>query len=457
MIGSGIFISPKGVLRQTNSVGMSLVVWAVCGAVAMLGSLSYAELGTMMPTSGGEFSYMKDGFGPPLAFMYSWVAVLLIKTSSLSAISTVFGQYAAEAFYSSPECPPPVYVIKMLTVTAIVLLIVINCISSKSATSLQVAMTAAKLFALVLIICVGIVRIFQGHTEYISPSVSFDGSSTRIFAYGIAFYQGLWAYDGWNQLNYAVEELQNPYKNLPRAVMIGIPLVTIVYLLTNIAYFTVLSPDDLLASNAVAVTFANRMLGPMAWIIPLCVCFSTFGASNGILFTAARLAMVCSREGHMISIVSMVNVHRKTPMAALIFEGVIAIVMVIPNDFDSLVNYFSFTSWMFYGLSCLAHIVLRFTHPEWKRPIRIPLVIPLLVVIFSIYLVLAPVIDDPSLPWLFAALFVLAGLFLYFPFVKMGLRIKPFDYITLFMQQLLQSAPSKFVAPEDDSKESTDL
>lgn len=90
-----------------------------CCCLLSVGSLSYAELGTMMPTSGGEFSYMKDGFGPPLAFMYSWVAVLLIKTSSLSAISTVFGQYAAEAFYSSPECPPPVYVIKMLTVTAI--------------------------------------------------------------------------------------------------------------------------------------------------------------------------------------------------------------------------------------------------------------------------------------------------------------------------------------------------
>lgn len=457
MIGSGIFISPKGVLRQTESVGMSLIVWAVCGLIAVLGSLSYAELGTMMPKSGGEFTYMKDGFGAPLGFLYSWVAVLLIKPSSISAISAVFGQYATEVFYDSPDCPPPTSLVKMVTVAAIILLTCINCLSTKSATSLQIAMTAAKLFALVLIICVGFVRMFQGYTEHISPSASFEGSSTQVFAYGIAFYQGLWAYDGWNQLNYVVEELKNPYRNLPLAIIIGIPLVTVVYLLTNIAYFTVLSPAELLASPAVAITFANRMLGPMAWIIPLCVCFSTFGATNGSLFAAARLAMVCSREGHMISFVSMVNFYRKTPIPAVVFQGVLAIIMVIPNDFDQLVNYFSFTSWMFYGLSCLAHIVLRFTHPEWKRPIKITPIIPAIVFIFSIYLVIAPVIDEPSLPWLIATLFVLAGLLVYYPLVYKGYRIKAFDYITIFIQYVFQSAPSRYVAPEEDEEESTTL
>ncbi|PIK41479.1 putative b(0,+)-type amino acid transporter 1 isoform X2 [Apostichopus japonicus] len=119
MIGSGIFISPKGVLQQTESVGMSLVVWTLCGVAAMLGSLSFAELGTIIPTSGGEFSYIKTGFGPPLAFLYSWVAVLLIRTSTLAAITTIFAQYLAEAFSSSSSCSPPSYIVKIIAVNAI--------------------------------------------------------------------------------------------------------------------------------------------------------------------------------------------------------------------------------------------------------------------------------------------------------------------------------------------------
>ncbi|XP_038067086.1 b(0,+)-type amino acid transporter 1-like isoform X6 [Patiria miniata] len=448
MIGSGIFVSPKGVLTQTDSVGMSLVVWLLCGVLATMGALCYAELGTVIPKSGAEYAYLFY-LGPIPAYLFAWTSTIVIKPSSLSIIALSFGAYVAEPFFSS-ECGPPPMAIKMFAALAILLIVFINCASVKWATAVQNFFTAAKLLALVIIIIVGFVKLIQGDVRYLTPSTSFQGSSTNVFAYGIAFYQGLWAYDGWNQLNYITEELVKPHRNLPLAIIIGIPLVTVLYLLVNIAYFTAMSPDELLQSGAVAVTFANRTLGVMAWLMPVAVAFSTFGAANGTCFTAGRLTFVAAREGHMVEILSMVHVKRYTPFPALVFQSFIAILMLLPGDFESLVNYFSFAAWLFYGGTVAALLVLRYKHPEWHRPIKVPILIPIIVLIASVYLVIAPIIDEPALEYLFAFLFILAGLIFYVPFVHYK-YVPPFmKHITVFFQLLLEVAPTSYFEPEED-------
>ncbi|XP_038067081.1 b(0,+)-type amino acid transporter 1-like isoform X4 [Patiria miniata] len=449
MIGSGIFVSPKGVLTQTDSVGMSLVVWLLCGVLATMGALCYAELGCLIPKSGGEYYYLKDTFGNPVGFMLAWVTILMIKTSSLSIIALSFASYVLAPFFTG-ECATPVVIQKVLAASCIILIVFINCASVKWATAVQNFFTAAKLLALVIIIIVGFVKLIQGDVRYLTPSTSFQGSSTNVFAYGIAFYQGLWAYDGWNQLNYITEELVKPHRNLPLAIIIGIPLVTVLYLLVNIAYFTAMSPDELLQSGAVAVTFANRTLGVMAWLMPVAVAFSTFGAANGTCFTAGRLTFVAAREGHMVEILSMVHVKRYTPFPALVFQSFIAILMLLPGDFESLVNYFSFAAWLFYGGTVAALLVLRYKHPEWHRPIKVPILIPIIVLIASVYLVIAPIIDEPALEYLFAFLFILAGLIFYVPFVHYK-YVPPFmKHITVFFQLLLEVAPTSYFEPEED-------
>ncbi|KAJ8041411.1 b(0,+)-type amino acid transporter 1 [Holothuria leucospilota] len=455
MIGSGIFASPVGVLRQTESVGMSLIIWLLCGLVSTFGALCYAELGTMIPKSGAEFPYLYDTYGEPIAFLFSWVSILLTRPSSVSIIALTFAQYAVQPFFPEDECEPPSAILKMMGCVCVipVLIAFVNCISVKAATNVQVVFTAAKLIALVIIIVTGFVKLGQGNTEYLDPKVSFQGSSSNVFAYGIAFYQGLWAYDGWNQLNFITEELINPYRNLPLGIIIGIPLVTIVYLLTNIAYFAVMSPDEMLTSSAVAVTFANRTLGPMAWIIPFFVCCSTFGAANGSLFATGRLAYVVGREGHTIQILSMVHTSYITPQPALIFTSILSIAMLIPNDFDTLVNYFSFSSWIFYGLTAAAVTVLRIRHPEWKRPVKVPIVLSIVVAVISIYLVIAPIIDDPVFGYLYASIFILGGLIFYYPLVYKGYSPGFMNYVTVFFQNLMAVAPSYYTPPEEDESE----
>lgn len=250
-----------------------------------------------------------------------------------------------------------------------------------------------------------------------------------------------------NQLNYITEELQNPFRNLPLAIVIGIPLVTGCYILMNVSYFTVMTATELLQSQAVAVTFGDRVLYPASWVVPLFVAFSTIGAANGTCFTAGRLVFVAGREGHMLKILSYISVRRLTPAPAIIFYGIIATIYIIPGDINSLVNYFSFAAWLFYGLTVLGLIVMRFTRKELERPIKVPILIPIVVTLVSVYLVIAPIISEPALEYLYCVLFILSGLIFYYLFVhyKFAWAQKISKPLTMHLQMLMEVVP-----PEDD-------
>uniref|UniRef100_A0A671LWK3 Solute carrier family 7 member 9 n=1 Tax=Sinocyclocheilus anshuiensis TaxID=1608454 RepID=A0A671LWK3_9TELE len=230
MIGSGIFISPKVVLEGTGAVGPCLCVWAACGLPvhACAGTLCYAELGTMIMKSGGEYPYLMEGFGPVLAYLYSWSTIIMLKPSSFAIIALSCAEYASTSFY--PECTPPQVVTKCLAAACILIITVVNCLSVKLAYRVQNFFTAAKLLIIVIIVVSGIVLLAQGAT-------------TSFGAIGLAFYNGQWSCVVISFLN----------RNLPLAIIIGIPLVTVCYIFVNIAYLSVLTPIELLQSPAVAV------------------------------------------------------------------------------------------------------------------------------------------------------------------------------------------------------------
>ncbi|XP_013880492.1 b(0,+)-type amino acid transporter 1 [Austrofundulus limnaeus] len=439
MIGSGIFISPKSVLRYSGAVGPCLLIWTACGVLSTLGALCYAELGTMITKSGGEYSYLMEAFGNLLAYLYSWTTVMVLKPSSFAIITLSFAEYASAPFYAG--CTPPVLVLKCLSAAAIFIITTVNCLSVRLASFVQNFFTVAKLIIIIIIVVAGIVLMAQGNTENLSNA--FEGSATSFGAIGLAFYNGLWAYDGWNQLNFITEELKDPYRNLPLAIVIGIPLVTVCYVLVNVAYFTVMTPNDLLSSPAVAVTFGDRVLYPLSWIVPLFVVFSTFGSANGSCFTAGRLSYVAGREGHMVKILSYISLRRYTPSPALIFNGVLAFFYILPADINSLINYFSFAQWAFYGLTALALIVMRVTRKELKRPVKVPVILAVIMVLVSCYLVLAPIIDKPEVEYLYCTIFIFSGLLLYFPFVywKVNWVQKFTRPITMHLQLLLEVVP----------------
>ncbi|XP_056640503.1 b(0,+)-type amino acid transporter 1 isoform X3 [Diorhabda sublineata] len=438
MIGSGIFVSPSGLLERTGSVGMSFVIWMACGLLSLLGALAYAELGTMNTSSGAEYAYFMDAFGAPPAFLFSWASTLVLKPSQMAIICLSFGKYAVEAFVT--ECEPPEIVVKMVALLAMVVILYINCYSVNLATSVQNVFTAAKLVAVLIVVLGGAYKMIEGNTQHLKEP--FKNTQYSIGNIATAFYTGLWAYDGWNNLNYVTEEIKNPSRNLPRSIVIGIPLVTICYALINISYLTVMSPIEMITSEAVAVTFGNRVLGIMAWLMPLSVTISTFGSANGTLFAAGRLCFAASREGHLLDILSYVHIRRYTPSPGLIFHSLIAGAMVIYGTIDSLIDFFSFTAWIFYGGAMVALIVMRYTKPNYPRPYKVPIIIPYLVLVISVYLIIGPIVDKPTIEYLYATFFILGGMIFYIPFVHYKLRIPFMDGVTVFLQMLLEVAPT---------------
>uniref|UniRef100_A0A0L8I9U8 Amino acid permease/ SLC12A domain-containing protein n=1 Tax=Octopus bimaculoides TaxID=37653 RepID=A0A0L8I9U8_OCTBM len=251
MIGSGIFISPKGVLEASRSVGLTMIIWLGCGVIAMLSSLSYVELGTFITKSGGEFSYIMTGLPAVLAFLYSWCSVIVLRPSGLAVICLAFAEYVASPVFDS--CGPPVVFVKCLAAAAIIVITAINCYSTELAASIQVIFTVAKIIALIIIIIGGFVMMGRGNYKQ---------------KFCLLLFSCL--------------------LNLPLAIIIGIPLVTILYLLTNVSYLAVMTKRELLESATVGGLWGDRVLGVAAIIIPISVAMSTFGAANGSCFTSGR-------------------------------------------------------------------------------------------------------------------------------------------------------------------------
>ncbi|XP_040204470.1 b(0,+)-type amino acid transporter 1-like isoform X1 [Rana temporaria] len=439
MIGSGIFMSPQWVLHYMGSPGASLLIWAACGVLSMLGALSYAELGTVIRESGGEYIYILRNVGTLPAFLMAYTSIIVLRPASIAAISIGFSEYVVAAFYQ--DCPLPQVAVKCTAAACILVLSIINCLNVRLSASLMNFFTAAKLIALLIITVGGMVFLAKGNTQVFQNA--FENTAVGFGPVGVAFYQGLWSYDGWNNLNPVIEELKNPEVSLPRALMISIPLVTCIYLLVNVSYFAVMTPQEFLSSDAVAISWGLKVLGSWTWIMSLGAALSTFGSANGVFFSGGRVCFVAAREGHLPNILSMVHVKRLTPSPALILTSAISLIMIIPSDFSTIVNYTSFTTWLFYGTTIAGLIYMKIKKPDIPRPYKVPIIIPGIVLIAAIYLVLAPIIDSPQLEYLYVVLFILSGVIVYIPVVHYKWSPKCFRSITLYLQLLLEVSPAE--------------
>ncbi|XP_028995283.1 b(0,+)-type amino acid transporter 1 isoform X3 [Betta splendens] len=438
MIGAGIFMSPQFVLSTIGSPGASLVVWACCGLIAMLVGLCYAELGTAIPESGAEYVYILRTAGKVVAFIFIFNFITVMAPTSAAALALTVAKYVVALFYDS--CSPPELVVKCVAAGSIVLLAIVNCVSVRLATGIQVTCMVAKVLTLAVIAVGGIVMLIQGNTQNFNNS--FEGTQLGINSIGIAFYQGLWSYGGWGTVNYVTEELKNPKVNLPRAIIIAISLVTGLYLLVNVSYLTVMTPRELMTSSAVAVTWGNKVLGSWGWVMSVAAALSAFGSLNGTFFSGGRVCFVAAREGHMPDILAMAHVHRLTPSPALIFTAVVSLVVLIPGDFQSIVNFFSFTAWFFYAITLSGLLYLKIRKPELPRPYKVPIILPVLVLLAAIFLVLAPIVDDPQIEYLYVTLFMFSGAIIYVPFIHYKIFPHLLTKLTVFLQLFLEVAPA---------------
>ncbi|KAK2529936.1 Slc7a10 [Columba guinea] len=354
-------------------------------------------------------------------FLLLWSAVLIMYPTSLAVISLTFSNYVLQPVF--PNCIPPYNASRILSMVCLLLLTWVNSSSVRWATRIQDIFTAGKLLALTLIIIVGFIQIFKGNYEELIPSNAFNFWMTPSVGHlALAFLQGSFAFSGWNFLNYVTEELVDPrrqtrftawdgprqppgqqdpvpfqsrQRNLPRAIFISIPLVTFVYTFTNIAYFTAMSPQELLSSNAVAVTFGEKLLGYFSWVMPVSVALSTFGGINGYLFTSSRLCFSGAREGHLPSLLAMIHVKHCTPIPALLVCCFATLVIMLVGDTYTLINYVSFINYLCYGVTIIGLLVLRWKKPKIFRPIKVNLLVPITYLAFWAFLLIFSLYSEP--------------------------------------------------------------
>ncbi|CAG7828453.1 unnamed protein product [Allacma fusca] len=442
IIGSGIFISPGGILQNTNNIWAAMIVWAMAGMISLAGGLVLIELSTVIPVSGGEYTYILAAFGGIPAFLTVWSYLMLIRPSSMGVLVLTTAVNIIEPIAKEIGVDPGDISIKLatklLTIFLLCVIAFMNCVSVRLATYFQVICTAGKLGGLVVIIISGIYNLSTGHDKNLR--VGFENATTNVGKLANALYVGLWAYDGWDQLNLVTEEIVNPYRNLPWAICVGMPFITIIYMLTNIAFLTRVDIPEF-SHASVALLYGDRSLGVMSFLMPLAVILSCLGAANGTLFSAARMTLVAARNGHLPDVVSFVDVNQGTPTPAIIIMVSITTAMVLMLDIEGLIDFLSYIVWIAYGGTAITHIVFRCRRPAAPRPFKTPIAVSLILVLAAIFLTIATVVLDPRLEYLYAVAFTTSGLLLYFPFVYFELRIPGMESATKFLQLTLRVTP----------------
>uniref|UniRef100_A0A3B4AFQ6 Cystine/glutamate transporter n=1 Tax=Periophthalmus magnuspinnatus TaxID=409849 RepID=A0A3B4AFQ6_9GOBI len=419
IIGAGIFISPKGVVRHSGSIGVSLLVWIACGVLSLFGALCYAELGTCIKKSGGHYTYILAAFGPQMAFIRLWVELVALRPAAMAVISLAFGQYILEPLFMPCAIPP--LAVKLATTIGITAVMYLNAMSVTWSARVQIFLTFSKLLAIAIIVVPGLYLIMTGETSNFENA--FDTSRMQLSGMPLAFYSGMYAYAGWFYLNFVTEEIENPERTLPLAISISMAVVTSCYMLTNVAYFSVMSVDELLASDAVAVTFADRVYGGFSVAVPVFVALSCFGSMNGSLFALARMFYVASREQQLPAVLSMIHIRRHTPLPAVFVLYPMTVLQIFVGDIYGLLNFMSFMRWLFIAVVVLGLLYLRYTHPDLPRPFKVPLFIPVIFCLTCFFMVFLSLFSDPVNTGIGFAI-SLTGLPVYYIFIQYSYQPK---------------------------------
>jgi APA family basic amino acid/polyamine antiporter len=410
MIGSAIFIVPGVVAAGFGATMPSLLVWVVGGIVSLFGALCMAELGAAMPQAGGQYVYLGRAYHPALGFLYGWSAFLVINTASIAAIAVGFATYGRFFLPGLPDTG-----VKLVAAGSVVLLTLVNCLGVRAGAATQNVFTLLKLGTLAAI-PVFALALPGGSLENLEPLWGPGGSSSIGLSLGPALVAVLWAYDGWVESTYVGSEIKDPGRNVPRSIVLSTLIVVGAYVAVNAAYLYLLGPARMADRPLVAADAMMVVLGTAgATFVAVAILLSTLGANNGIVFTSARIPYAMAREGRFFAWAGRLNPRTNSPNVTLLVQMVVALLFTWTGSYAQLGTYVVFVSFLFYGLSAIAVIVLRNREPDMPRPYRVwgyP-VTPVVFVAFALYLVGDTIIHTPRESAIGAGI-VLLGLPAYF-------------------------------------------
>jgi len=385
VIGTGIFLVPSTIAREVGSVAGVFLVWLVGGLLSLAGALSYAELGAAFPEAGGEYVFLRRAYGPLWGFLFGWQQVVIGKTGAIASVATAFAIFLGFFFdgvqgdwirLAVGEGAWTLTGIQSIALGSILILTALNYLGIAVGGAVQSALTILKVAAILVLAFLALGAGGGAWAHFYADLEPSPGTSDHWFGFGTALAAALWAYDGWNNLTMVGAEIRDPHTTIPRVLILGMLGVMIVYALTNVAYFYVLPMDAVTRSERVAQDVAVAAVGHWGGTaITLAAIVSTLGSLNGAILTGARVSYAMARDGLFFRHMADLNPTHHTPAKALLLQCAFAcgLILMLGHDehaFERLFNYAIFGAWVFYGITALAVIVLRYRQPDLTRPYR---------------------------------------------------------------------------------------
>ena len=386
VIGSGVFFKPSKVFAAAGAPGLGILAWIVGGVITVAAGLTIAELGSAIPKTGGMFTYLKILYNEMVAFLLGWVQTLIYYPGTLAALAIVFVTQAT-VFVPMGDMTQ-----KFVAIAVAVLLTAVNIMSTELAGKLQAVVTVAKLIPIFAIIIFGAIN---GTVHDYSPMV---GATSTAAGFGAAILGTLWAYEGWVNVANVAGEIENPSKNLPKAIVLGLAVVMVAYVGINVAIINVMPMAAVAGSKKAASDAAVILFGPAgAAFISAGIMISIFGAMNGFILAGARVPLAMAKDNMMpFKEFFGKETAAGTPVNALIFQTFLAILYIFSGSFDTLTNLVVFTLWIFFVLAVAGVFILRTKHPELTSEYKVPLypIVPIVGIVGGGYILISTLMTD---------------------------------------------------------------
>jgi APA family basic amino acid/polyamine antiporter len=405
MIGSGIFIVSAGIGRQVGSPGLLLTVWALTGLITIMGALTQGELAAMYTGSGGQYVYLREGLGPLWGFLYGWTLFMVIQTGTIAAVAVAFARFTGVLFpgvtpdvflrlgsFRSPgealfalfgHAPATTSMIeigvswqRVLGIATVLLLTWINVQGVRLGAWIQTVLTAAKVLALGGLIVLGLTIGRQAEAAALNFGHLWEPQGLTLAVLpvlGAAMVGSLFSSSAWNNVTFAAAEVEDPQRNLPLALFAGTLAVSLIYVLTNVAYLNMMTVEDLMhapqdrvGTAAAQVIFGSAGGALMAGAIMV----STFGCNNGLILSGARVYYAMAKDGLFFRSVGVIDPARGTPRIALWAQALWTGVLALSGSYSDLLNYVIFAGLLFFFLAAVALFRLRRLKPDAERPYR---------------------------------------------------------------------------------------
>jgi APA family basic amino acid/polyamine antiporter len=367
VIGSGIFLVPGGVLKQSGGyVGAAMLVWLVGGVLSLLGALTYGELSVVNPKAGGIYIHLRDCFGPLPAFLFGWTLFFAMNGGTIATLAVAFGDTLGQIVPLSKEMS------KVVALAAIAVMTIVNVKGTRTSADLQNWTTAIKVVAL-LLMSVALLVLGRGFSQTTGQIWPAEINGSLLSGFGLGMIGVLWAYEGWQYVTFSAGEVVEPQRNYPRAFLTGTAALIFIYLLANVAYIAALGPGALANSESAAAESLTQVMNPMAAkLIAVAILISVFSAANSNVLTCPRVYYAMANDGLFFKKLAEVHPRFKTPAFAIVSASAWAGVLALLGTFEKLLAYVVFAGWLFYGLTAVTIFVYRKRLPAAERTYRVP-------------------------------------------------------------------------------------